>query len=160
MNEGIHLDLDTWIVPGQIRKSFNTNIIKSRQRYPTQLQDSPLKLVSNFIRPLPPKSMPITNGPLRPLCHRQCFNHSLQSVKRSILLGQISPEISRPPPEKIPHNIWAASCTHTLLQQVTHSVFASRLQRLLVGASSEAGSLTCSNLAMAAELLLAELIIL
>ena len=22
MNEGIHLDLDTWIVPGQIRKDY------------------------------------------------------------------------------------------------------------------------------------------
>ena len=26
MNEGIHLDLDTWIVPGQIRKA-NLNMI-------------------------------------------------------------------------------------------------------------------------------------
>ena len=37
MNEGIHLDLDTWIVPGQIRK-FNNN--------------------NNNKRPLTPKSMP------------------------------------------------------------------------------------------------------
>ena len=27
MNEGIHLDLDTWIVPGQIRQRFAVRII-------------------------------------------------------------------------------------------------------------------------------------
>ena len=37
MNEGIHLDLDTWIVPGQIRVYLDNN---------------------NNKRPLTPKSMP------------------------------------------------------------------------------------------------------
>ena len=32
MNEGIHLDLDTWIVPGQIRKGVGKQIHTSRYR--------------------------------------------------------------------------------------------------------------------------------
>ena len=31
MNEGIHLDLDTWIVPGQIRKANLTELMLQQQ---------------------------------------------------------------------------------------------------------------------------------
>ena len=54
MNEGIHLDLDTWIVPGQIRK---TNLCWGLGNRYTPAGELELNNYNNK-RPLTPKSMP------------------------------------------------------------------------------------------------------
>ena len=60
MNEGIHLDLDTWIVPGQIRKA---NLCRGLgNRYTPAISNN-----NNNKRPLTPKSMPPAGDEHQPL---------------------------------------------------------------------------------------------
>ena len=61
MNEGIHLDLDTWIVPGQIRKANLCRGLGNRhwERCLLLIQIQTNRVIINK-RPLTPKSMPHT----------------------------------------------------------------------------------------------------
>ena len=55
MNEGIHLDLDTWIVPGQISKA---NLCRGLGNRYTPAGTEVLYIINNK-RPLTPKNMPM-----------------------------------------------------------------------------------------------------